>query len=337
MHNFKEDSQIFIFTDSDLDGTGCRIVFEHYLKNYTNFVIKQTTVKDVNDLLALTEISNSLILFSDLVPDVEQYQRLSQNNNIIYLFDHHQTSYDRLKDIALENYYYSTEYCATKVVYDFFSKGKRINKCLHEFVELVNVYDTWQEDDDRFFTALGINSILWREVASRKNKLVAEYYGMDEFVRRQLKKIVSFTQEGYILFDDEQKYIQEKRAKIIDTADKIQNKLTIFTDSAGLKYGYFEMPSMISILASLILKNLPELDYLIAQNTYKVEGAPPGVKRFSIRSKRDNLDVSKIAIALNKLGSGTGDGGGHQKAAGFNMTDLNVLEQIRTGNLQYTI
>lgn len=334
-YNLQFNDDIKIFTDSDLDGTGCRIFFEYYLKQY-NFLIKQSSIGEVDgEFTEIYQYNDCVVIFADLVPTLETYIKLKQVAKAIFIFDHHKTSYLRLKDTVIENYIYDQELCSAYLVYEFFSKGKRYNKCADELSKLINIYDTFRENEELFFTSLGLNAMLWKEVMDKNHKYISNTYGYDMFVNRNLKKVITFRDEGFVFFDNEKKYIKTNEEKIKKMLEKAEKDMIINYDSENRKYCYFELSSKISIIASLILSKYKEIDYVLAHNTFKVEGRPENVKKFSLRTRRENLDLSKMAEYLNKLGEGPGQGGGHEMAAGFVITDIELHEKFKNGGLVY--
>src|SRR5690606_27000899 len=63
---------------------------------------------------------------------------------------HHDTSYEILKNENIKHYYYTSDFCGTKIFFDKLSEGTRPKKIIKDVVDLVDTYDCWKK-----------TSILW--------------------------------------------------------------------------------------------------------------------------------------------------------------------------------
>ena len=59
--------------------------------------------------------------------------------------DHHSTHREFLGN--LENYFYDETKCATKIFFEQIIENNRANRVIKEFVDLVDCYDCWRDDN----------------------------------------------------------------------------------------------------------------------------------------------------------------------------------------------
>lgn len=171
------------------------------------------------------------------------------------------------------------------------------------------MYDTWQTNNEKFKTSKYLNHCLYG---------TKKYYlnGIDScsiFIKNQLSKFRN--KDGFYFLSTERKIINNEEKKEKKVYQKAKKDLVQRIDSHGIKYGYVEIKSKVSIVSKILLDEF-DIEYLVIYVTYKKNDM-----KISLRSK--TIDVSQIAI---KFG-----GGGHCQAASFFFEDKNQLHDLMIG------
>lgn len=199
---------IKIITHTDLDGSGCAIVAKYFFGDRI-----EVTHADYNNL---EEVVNNIlqrmdeyemIYFTDICPEEEDVIKLSKFGNI-HIFDHHKSRAefaDKYDIIHLE-----LSECGTKLFYEYlisqYGEDRRNDK-LEKFVDLVDRYDRWVEDDpEKKKQADDLNAIFYfygpnwfenkrgydphQDVLDRERFILQVLDFNEEFyIKRQLKKV----------------------------------------------------------------------------------------------------------------------------------------------------
>jgi oligoribonuclease NrnB/cAMP/cGMP phosphodiesterase (DHH superfamily) len=320
-----KDQSIFCVVDSDTDGTGCRVILEHYVEpEAKSFDLKQTNSGDpeagINWDYALSQFD--VLLFADLGITPERYEDLLARGKQVLLFDHHETTRLELADYLVpgesgwfQHYYYDLERCSAKILFDVLTEGRRKNPVMDQYIHLVNTYDLWKSNSQDFDRAQDLNHLLWAEMFS--NGLARQEQGRNSFVRRQLMKVEKYPEFDFS--EGEQKMIDKRRAKEAELFAQAKKTLDIRTDLSGRKFGFIEIGAQISTIASMILEEYSDLKYVLVFSTFS-----PKDGKFSLRSRSPEVKVNDMASTLG--------GGGHAQAAGFNLNESET-KQMREGKL----
>lgn len=310
--------KIFVFTDSDLDGTGSRIVIEFYfnlLGIKPSLILQTSTNKVENDFRKKTNLDlddiafeDTTIIFCDCIAEPYQMKSLISKSNVL-IFDHHKTSRENLPDFP--GYFYDESMSSCKNVYtSLLDMSGLDNPALEEFVELVDTYDLWKDYTPLFEQAIGLNNVLFSMVGRARGNTEA---GFTDFVNRQLKKFDVF--ERFKFLQSELKIIDKEKKAFEEDVKKISNSISFRVDGNGNRYAYFKCSRRASQLAAFFLNRYPELSYVVLNNTYiKTEN------KMSVRSK--GFAVKSIA---EKYG-----GGGHLLASGF-VLDKHTFAEFDSG------
>lgn len=326
MQNVLANKTVFLIVDSDLDGVSVRIIAEHYLphlvKSY-KIVHSRTTTCD-EDLKKYT-IDAEIVIFADLVPSFEKYQELCQKH-IVLIVDHHQTTRDTYGEQPL--YFFDLQRCSTKIFYDLVSEGTRIHPGVHDYAELVDVYDRFQTKHPKFIDAKGLNYLLQHyaakyrvssDIFNEKNRMK----GYTEYVEHQLKKFNKFV--PFFFRDNEQVIVDTELEKETEEYEKAMEKAIERVDDSGNSYIYFEASRRLSMIGNRVLEAKPHIKYIVAHSKFFDNSSED--RKMSLRSRQgeDGIDVSKIA---EKYG-----GGGHRPASGFVIKDLSFYEKLKKGEV----
>lgn len=304
-----EDKNVIIFTDSDCDGTSCRVIFEYHLFNHENLQIIQSSATEIPNLLQEFDFSNiDIVVFADLTPTVQWYKPALQTFKAVYIFDHHISSYNALKEFENPNYNFTLEKCSAKIVFDWFNIN---NPAMDEYVSLVDIYDRYIDDHEKFDLARGINNLLFWYVRESRWKGKAGY---DKFVSAQSRKFQVWNKFKFHQY--EQVEVDNEYEKEKESVKRAKKTFTTRVDAFGNLYGYFELGAKISYVCSVMLRMHPDIKYVLCRNTFEKE-----IFKFSLRSK--GFDVTKIAIAYR--------GGGHTMASGLSTADDRLGNSIIDG------
>ena len=319
LEDFK-GKDIFIISHNDLDGVGAIIVYKYYVEPYTNKSYIFSGGHDEIDTLELDAFNEyNLILFTDIAPTEELYNVLIKLGKEVKVFDHHQSSYNTLLNVIKEeDYYYSTEKCGTKIFFDELTKGRRTTKCVHQFCELVDTYDRWQEYSALWKDGKALHNILWGSVNWSATNNLDKY---EKFIINQLEKMKKG--KNFYLTAYENKLALAAEDKEREFYIKAKRDMSFRVDNEGNNYAYFECPSKTSLIANRLLKDYSQLKYIVGRGTYEdKEGTYDN--SLSLRSLGET-DVSIIA--------GLHGGGGHHNSSGCSIDDYEKFLQFKSGKI----
>ncbi len=100
----------------------------------------------------MKNFGKAIILITDLnlnLNQCEEFEKICKEKNIkIFLLDHHQSGEECAQKYSW--YLLDSKRCATKIVYDFFSKICTPVLELSKFVDVVNAVDIWLSEDEKF-------------------------------------------------------------------------------------------------------------------------------------------------------------------------------------------
>ncbi|MDZ5474510.1 DHHA1 domain-containing protein [Bacillus sp. 31A1R] len=291
-----------LFTHNDLDGVGCGIVAKIAFKDQVE--VSYNSVMGLNHQVArYLERANDkrnkdkFVFITDLSINEENTKRVDEfvkNRGRLKLIDHHKTA------LHFNDYSWGSvrvEYddgrlaCATSLFYEYLIQHRLIEPtpALHEFVELVRQYDTWEWDENDNITAKHLNDLFFMgSIEDFEEKMVARiqksrHFEFDEFE----KKLLEMEEEKI------ERYIRRKKREIVQTF--------IGDYCAGIVHA----ENYHSELGNELGKENEHLDYIAILNL--------GGKKISFRTIHDHVDVSAIADLYG--------GGGHAKAAGCSINE----------------
>jgi oligoribonuclease NrnB/cAMP/cGMP phosphodiesterase (DHH superfamily) len=309
------NNKVFIFTDSDLDGTGSKIILSYYLSklNCNPLIFLQTGIGSVEsdfekiykysfkDLIATSD-KNSIFIFADLIPSPESVKSILFKSKLL-IFDHHLTSKNQLGEV--DGYIYNLDNCSCRITYDYFCNSFDYNKVADEFSNFVNTYDMWLQEENTWQTGKDLNTLLFYHCRTENTREL----GYKKFIESQIRKIELL--KDWKFLSSELKIIEKENKKEQDIINEVRKTLEFRTDNENNKYLFFRHYNKISILCSHFLKENPEYKYVAAYDTYKKD-----LKKISLRS-RNNFNVREIAEKYQ--------GGGHDSAAGFSLSGNEVF------------
>lgn len=287
-----------LLSHNDLDGVGCgisaKLAFGQDVKVRYNSIA--SLEREIEYFLE-NDLPDTFLFITDLSPSEENDTRLNahfkQYKNI-QLIDHHKTAlhfneYD-WGTVLVENEEGKLE-SATSLFYQFLVANELLKptEAIDEFVKLVRQYDTWEWEKNDNHKAHFLNSLFFLVSIDEFEETMidrltsSEHFDFDEFE----KKLLNMEEDRI------ERYIRRKKREVV----QIKNDEYF----AGVVYA----ESYHSELGNELSKEHPHLDYIAILNM--------GSKKISFRTIHDHVDVSEIAAVYG--------GGGHQKAAGCNLTE----------------
>ncbi|MCV3456209.1 DHH family phosphoesterase [Campylobacter sp. CNRCH_2016_0050h] len=313
--------KIYHLSHTDLDGYACQYVLDFYFKNcyfynsnYGKEINENFNVifKNIEEDLKQNPNEEFVILITDLnltLSQCEDFQKAIEGKKIkLLLLDHHQSGLEFMQKYPW--YFLDDKRCATKIVYDFFSKCYGENKALSEFVDVVNAVDIWLSEDENF----ELGKVLLGMVSGAKeiNRVM--------FAQENIKYL-------FYLFDVCRKYIHQKNAHINldddlhglkksffkkendDTLSNLISKFVVERLSVNKeKFSVFYKGSKglltsnignTSVIGNDFLMQNPDFDFFVDLSSRKT---------LSFRAN-NKIDVSLMAKSLV-------NGGGHKNASG---------------------
>lgn len=296
-----------LLTHNDLDGVGCGILAK--LAFGQEVKVRYNSISSLNreiEYFLENDSPDVFLLITDLSPNEENEKRLNElykKYKNIQLIDHHKTA------LHLNNYEWGSVVVenkkgdlasATSLFYQFLIEKDFLKRseAIDEFVELVRQYDTWEWEANNNQKAHLLNSLFFLvSIDEFEETMIERLSKGDSFDFDEFEKKILNMEEDKI-----ERYIRRKKREIV--------QLKIGNHYAGIVYG----ESYHSELGNELGKEHPHLDYIAILNM--------GSKKISFRTIHDHVDVSEIAAQYG--------GGGHQKAAGCNLTELAYKHYVTT-------
>lgn len=303
-----------LFTHDDMDGAGCRIVFDLAFRECNEYsadveneddraVIYNCTNNNVDDTVLRCIYNGGLIgsettiWFGDIAPHWEVMEKLLMVTPRVKVFDHHPTNEylnERLfgsKVLPVNSS--GVPECGTSLMLRNFIAWKSIpeKSILLDFADTIRSYDTYE-----FKTT---NNQMAKDLMTLFTLL-----GMEEFCRYYYYFLLANDKARYIISDGQMVFVKakldaEKRTIESITPDDVNTVYIRGHKTALLTKSVY---ANVSELAYVFLHKYTEYDMFIAASL-----ANGG--KFEIRTIRDDLDTGKEIASL-------AGGGGHPKASG---------------------
>lgn len=345
--SYLSTSRIWI-THNDLDGYGCLVVgnvlkrnacvdhsfhYDRDGKEMFQAVTKKINVGMPNavlDVIKGYDPDRTMFLITDLRINRETIDYLINNKCRFVVVDHHiwtDEDYDTVKEYSPYSTI-STKWSATKLLYNKFCYeaavkfGAKVeNKVLEKYADSVSDYDTgnwgnWSKNGplNKYTPALKEQLIFstyktpFQRVTYCKMISKRFYTGVSDYVREHLiTKLDGFAEEAFEKIYDQYEIVM----KNLMTTDLYENSILV----------PFTVP-FISVIAKKILEDNPKYNYLFYIS--------PNYKMIGIRSSIEHPELNCQEIAT-KYG-----GGGHQRAAGFNLTSLDIYVSGGNASFRFT-
>lgn len=324
-----KDKKVLGFFDADLDGVGCRIVAELFIKPITEeWFVYNSAERDMSEFPTNYADKADVVLFADITPTIELYKDLIKKGKEVIICDHHVTAYQELSlDIPEEDYYYDTERCGTRILYDNCTKDTRRKKAIYQFVELVDIYDKFIDESTLWKRAVSVHLSLMEVIPWFKVKedptAKDEHYA--KYVERQIYKFTKMKARNFYFTNMEDQLIVKGWGKIDRAYKQAVKSIKKRVDNSGNTYVFLECDSKISFVSNRILKEQEDIQYMVVRSRYNKDSG-----KVSLRSsKGSGFDVSAIAKAWADKSI---TAGGHPNSSGIELY-LEDFNKLKAGSL----
>lgn len=321
-----------LFTHNDLDGAGCKIIFDlaMYNTNHIAFFCANNGPKGINEKVKIaiedgTIDDNTKVYIADICPSVEMIERLKAVTKNISIFDHHETAMyanniEGINANIISHNALGSQECGTSLIYkyfmdktipglfnDFFTCNSYCYKFLAELVDCIRSYDTyeWKKTNNQNAKRL---QTLWQLLKMERfcDHYVQRIYEMEVNKPRII---------GDLIIPDYNPFIDAKLEYAQEVIDNFSLDDCYIIDVKGYKVALVVKATManISELSYQFLVKNPDIDIMALFSLY--DGGT-----FSFRTIRNDINLGRdIAEPLN--------GGGHPKAAGATVP-TNILHRL---------
>lgn len=316
-----------LFTHDDLDGAGCRIVFELAHKTLykgLHYKVVNCSNNNLDDIVKeyLREggyIDNhTQVCFADICPKGETLELLQKYTSDIKIWDHHESAFPIQQLLpsatiipkngfgvmesgtSIMYKYYMNEAAAGKLPNGALAFGtqndnatgnKNSVELLSKFVDTVRSYDTYEWKSTK-------------NLLAKKLQILFFMLGMEEFCDSYIERIADPTSNNTELITSaDLRFVDAKLNAEQRVIDKVTVDDVIEIDIAGHKTAFMmnPVPANISEVAYQFLEKNPQFKIFASFSMSK--GG-----EFSFRTQDPEINVSTIAIGFG--------GGGHPKASG---------------------
>lgn len=301
---------LMISHTADIDGLGSvvlgKIIFDQN-KDYSyeyklvefseldgviNDLVQTNKYKDY-DTIYITDVS----IRNDSIDKIESNEELKSK---IKHFDHHASEISNNKysfiNVVLEEK--GIETCGTSLFYSYLCSNFDSNilhkESIKEFVEAVRCRDNWIKEKSEY--NLGCDLTELQLMKGNDNYI-------DDISNCLINDMPLISKQDRIIIDRRMQNIQEY-------IEKCDNKL-IFTKLFGLNVGISFSEEFRSEVGNALSKKYEDkIDFVLIINLLRGQ--------YSLRTVKDDVDVSVIASKISR------DGGGHPKASGATITKENT-------------
>ena len=274
-----------LVSHNDLDGISCLFLAWYFRDklDITEMISRDYEFAEDEEEFDYLQLFDE-ILITDLSISEERTKALRDKGIIVRFFDHHESSLWLKED---KDSVHSLEECGTSLFWKNFVKPKisRYPIIIDQYVTLVDTYDMWKDEDELWNDAKDLNTVLYgiRDYSSKDALLsVRPFFQLMGTKFRKLSE--------WRWTEKEKEIIEKANKREEELYQKALRELSIRTDKKGRKFGVFTLPAKISVIASRILKEREDLDYVVIFNTY---GGLTG--RVSFRSRKMNLHELGLA------------------------------------------
>lgn len=314
--DFSMYNKVLHISDNDLDGVACFMLSSHCfseldidVKRFKTF--SRNPEKLIRKVVEKEWDTDSLLFITDtVISDVELAELINEKTKTghhIRFVDHHTSSlwlnkYNWATVVAEEN---GKRASAASLLFDMLADEFKLKKndFLIDFIELVRLYDTWEWFDKGIekngaiepnFRAKHLNDFFFMV-------RIQEFEGLFDDLHLSGANVFEFPQKiQYLLAIEENRisaYLKRKKGEVKSHLCDIGHHVYSF--------GIVSAESYASELGNHLCEAFVEHDFIAIVDI--------GKKKIRLRSRKDNIDVEKIAAIFG--------GGGHPKASGL---DLNT-------------
>ena len=319
-----------LLTHTDLDGAGCRIIYELRMlysgldknKDWKVYHCNNNGPKGINaiseDLIVSKEIGGeTIVTIADICPSKEVIEHLRDHCKEVYIFDHHFTA-EFAKNIEGIN----------ATIVSEASEGLSIRKESGTSLLWLEYVDRATKDKNNFmyqmfdtssvskykwdFIAYLVNEIRlydtyeWKkenDLIARRLQLLWQLLRMDKFCNHYIKRIMMLESDEKLIYPEYDIFIDAKLDFTNETISNFSKNDCYIIDVKGYKTALVVKATManVSELAYQFLTKNPDIDIFALFSLY--DGGT-----FAFRTQKDYINMGEFAESLG--------GGGHPKSAG---------------------
>lgn len=318
-----------MFTHDDLDGAGCRIVYEiahmkeekgkdFMVVNCGNATIDEDVTQALLNAKTIGLSRSTEVIFSDIVAHNETLNALKDGFDTVRIFDHHRTNFPAQQ--IIENAVIVPEndmgiqQSGTSLLYQYLSQididnpgtfevfGKEYNQNLiSKFVDKVRSYDTYE----------------WKDTGDTEAKELQTLFfmlGMERFCQRYVELLTTKGAADDLITPHDMDFVSARLEAEQAVIDSITPDDVYQFDLRGYRTAFIlgSKGANISELSHQFLSKYKDFDIFSAFMLGRRA-------EFSFRTVRDDLDTG--ATFASPIG-----GGGHPKASGAPLKEEYVEE-----------
>lgn len=280
---------------TDLDGEGCIILAQNYLKNSIYKRVSYNSILEtIKEITLDIESSNDSpqLLITDLKMSKDDFDFLQSKSSLfskIVIIDHHLYEFE-IPKIENAEIYINSEYCATVLTYKYFSNTIDL-RAYKRFVKLVNTFDLWKHNSIDFEESKNLNRLYW-------------YMGYRSFNRR---------------FFFTPKITEEMKSQIQEILNDISNYFKSCEKSGALFYNPL-------VTVSLCDKHIGELkDFYNSKVIINLKNMYHYSIRLSEELSDEICEKLRTAILENVSDEICVNKGGHLRAFGITMNEMDSV------------
>ena len=274
-----------IISHIDMDGSGVVIMYKKIRPLADVIHVNYGWESDPENIKKLDQYDELLI--GDISFSPEFATILHKSRKKIILCDHHISAINKFTEAGtLYDWMFLDETrCGTLIVYDLvksgypnFDKDEKYKK----LAILIDDYDRWVHNDPKSISL----QFLWHGLGQDKFE--------DRFINNPSLEI---SQKELEIIEPCEDDLTASLATAIESMNK-----TNYIDNNGYTFNYCSnVPHFVSLVAMMIQKRHPELDYLLLNGGY------------------GSVSIRSTSVAINNIAEALG-GGGHPQASGFAIT-----------------
>lgn len=311
----------FLITHDDLDGAGCRILFQiaherlekgkdYDVINSHNNTVDDDTITFINS--GVFNKREDILYYADICPSPEVLQMLCSNGYDVRIFDHHNTNVYAV-EIVGDNASIIPEYdgkleSGTSLLWKYYRTNKPYmnSDIVDMFQDTVRSYDTWEWKTTNNIVAKQLQTLLY-------------LLGMDRFCT-YYTKFLTMSYDHHLISDTHMMFIEarlEQEQRAIDDFITCGDYHELNVSGYKCAFVLGSRGANVSEMCNQWLLQHPEIDimgvYLPFDNT------------ISFRTVRDDINLGEEVC--KPLG-----GGGHPKAAGAPLSEENISRIVNLFN-----
>lgn len=289
------------------------------LDRYFGLLFSKTISTNYGDDLELESVKSGLyefVVYTDFTPSDCVKKAIEEQNMKVIIFDHHIAVNEEILNWSkiYNNIYYlfDNDRCGTKIYYDYLiDNGCESNSVVEEIVDLVNVYDLYNQESELWENAFKLNTLMY--CTGKYWEKTDKFKCFEFFMNTVLWKMQN---AKHFFFNNlETSKINADIAKANSLFENLINnaKCEISTrkDSKGFYFAVFHCNSKVSDICSKMLKKYSKLSYVCCINNYDKDNP-----RISLRSK-EGFDLTELKYVK-----------GHANASGVAVEEVGDIKDF---------